>query len=116
MLLLTKSSPDVSPMVPVTAKVIVSPSLAIASALRSEPGPLSLVFVTVMIVALARECDCAKECCGNCRRLPGGIDFGPHSILGLIIAYFDFGDGARRVTQRCATSRHCLWFADFFWR
>ena len=30
---------------------IVSPSLATASASRSEPGPLSLVFVTTMIVA-----------------------------------------------------------------
>jgi hypothetical protein len=45
------SSPLVSPIVPVTAKVIVSPSLASTSAWRNEPGPLSFVLVTVMVVA-----------------------------------------------------------------
>ncbi|PYI49357.1 MAG: hypothetical protein DMF11_01330 [Verrucomicrobia bacterium] len=40
-------------MVPVTAKVIVSPSLASASAWRNEPAPLSLVLVTIMVVARA---------------------------------------------------------------
>jgi predicted membrane protein len=38
-------------MVPVTAKVIVSPSFAMASAWRNEPGPLSFVLVTVMVAA-----------------------------------------------------------------
>src|SRR6266571_1036669 len=49
MLLFTTSSPLVNPMVPVTAKLIVSPSFTMASALRSEPGPLSLMLVTVMV-------------------------------------------------------------------
>ncbi|PYL74257.1 MAG: hypothetical protein DMF26_11630 [Verrucomicrobia bacterium] len=40
-------------MVPVTAKVIVSPSFAMASAWRSEPAPLSFVLVTVMVAACA---------------------------------------------------------------
>jgi hypothetical protein len=35
------------------AKVIVSPSFATLSAARNEPGPLSLVFVTVMVIARA---------------------------------------------------------------
>ena len=53
MLLFTRSSPLVRPIVSVTAKVIVSPSFASASAWRSEPGPLSFVFVTVMTSARA---------------------------------------------------------------
>src|SRR6266699_2591472 len=53
MLWLTTSSALVRVMVPVTAKLIVSPSFAILSAWRNEPGPLSLVFVTVMVVAYA---------------------------------------------------------------
>src|SRR5205085_1896731 len=53
MLVLTSSSPLVSPIVPVTAKLMVSPSLASASAWRNEPGPLSFVFVTVMVAAEA---------------------------------------------------------------
>ena len=46
-------SPVVSVMVAgyVRLKSIVSPSLAIASAWRNEPAPLSLVFVTVMVAA-----------------------------------------------------------------
>src|SRR6478736_3486280 len=48
MLLFTSSSPLVRPIVSVTAKVIVSPLLASASAWRNEPAPLSFVFVTVM--------------------------------------------------------------------
>ncbi|PYL25158.1 MAG: hypothetical protein DMF44_03075 [Verrucomicrobia bacterium] len=51
MLLSTSSSPLVSPIVPVTANSIVSPSFASVSAWRSEPGPLSFVFVTVMMFA-----------------------------------------------------------------
>ena len=53
MLLLMKSSSLVNPIVPVTAKIIVSPSFASASAWRNEPGPLSLVLVTVMVSAFA---------------------------------------------------------------
>jgi hypothetical protein len=53
-LLSTSSSPLVKPMVPVTAKVIVSPSFAMASACRNEPAPLSFVFVTVMVAACTR--------------------------------------------------------------
>ena len=42
-------------MVPETPVAsILSPSFAIASALRNEPGPLSLVLVTVMVVAYAQ--------------------------------------------------------------
>ena len=52
-LLSTNNSPLVSPIIPVTAKVIVSPSFASASAWRSDPGPPSLVLVTVMVVACA---------------------------------------------------------------
>src|SRR5947207_15829568 len=52
-LLLTKSSPLVNPIVPVTAKVIVSPSFTSASAWRNEPGPVSLVLVTTMMSASA---------------------------------------------------------------
>src|SRR5256886_15644248 len=51
MLLSTSSSPLVRIIVPLTAKVIVSPSLAITSALRSDPGPPSFVFVTTMVSA-----------------------------------------------------------------
>ena len=51
MLLLMKSSSLVNPIVPVTANSIVSPSFASVSAWRSEPGPLSFVFVTVMMFA-----------------------------------------------------------------
>src|SRR5437762_1248440 len=47
----TSNSPLVRPIVPVTAKSIVSPSLASASTWRNEPGPLSLVLVTVMVLA-----------------------------------------------------------------
>jgi hypothetical protein len=54
MFLFTSSSPLVSPMVPVTANVIVSPSFASASACRNEPGPLSFVFVTGMMLECAR--------------------------------------------------------------
>jgi hypothetical protein len=50
-LLSTSNSPLVSPIVPVTVKVIVSPSFASASAWRSEPGSVSFVFVTVIVVA-----------------------------------------------------------------
>src|SRR5437660_1166094 len=50
---LTVSSPVVRVIVPVTAKVIVSPSFAMLSACRNDPGPLSLVFVTVMVMAYA---------------------------------------------------------------
>src|SRR5437660_11211935 len=52
-LLFTSSSPLVRVIVPVTANVIVSPSFAMVSALRSEPGPLSLVLVTTMVVGVA---------------------------------------------------------------
>ena len=51
-LLSTTSSPLVSAIVPVgDAKLIVSPSEAVASAWRSEPAPLSFVLVTVHVVA-----------------------------------------------------------------
>src|SRR6266545_1010201 len=53
MFLSTSSSPLVNTIVPDTAKVIVSPSFAVASAWRNEPAPLSLVFVTVMVAACA---------------------------------------------------------------
>jgi hypothetical protein len=38
-------------MVPLTAKVMRSPSCATAIAWRNEPGPLSFVFVTVIVAA-----------------------------------------------------------------
>ena len=50
-LLSTTSSPLVSCIVPVTEKLIVSPSFASASAWRNEPAPLSFVFVTVVVAA-----------------------------------------------------------------
>ena len=52
--LLTTSSSEVRLMfLPLSAgsKLIVLPSLASASAWRNEPGPLSLVFVTVVVAA-----------------------------------------------------------------
>jgi len=49
----TSSSPLVRAIVPVMAKVTSSPSFAMASASRSDPGPVSFVFVTVMISAKA---------------------------------------------------------------
>src|SRR5437762_1634041 len=50
----TESSPLVSKMVPVIEDAsIVSPSLALARAERSEPAPLSFVLLTVMVAALA---------------------------------------------------------------
>ena len=51
MFLTTTSPPLVSVIVPLTAKVILSPSCATASAWRSEPAPLSFVLVTVMMAA-----------------------------------------------------------------
>jgi len=39
-----------SPMVPLTLKLMVSPYAAFARALTNEPGPLVLVFVTVMVL------------------------------------------------------------------
>src|SRR5438046_4677793 len=53
MFLLITSSPLVRLIAPVTANVIVSPSLAVARAWRNEPGPLSFVFVTVVVSAEA---------------------------------------------------------------
>src|SRR6266508_419796 len=55
MFLSTSSSPLVNTMVPDTAKVMVSPSLMSMSAWRNEPAPLSLVLVTVMVAAFARN-------------------------------------------------------------
>lgn len=43
--------PVVSVIVPVTLNKIVSPGRAVAIALRSEPGPLSFVLVTVWVAA-----------------------------------------------------------------
>src|SRR5215472_3289186 len=52
--LVTSNGPLVSRMVPETPVAsIASKSLAAASAARSEPGPLSLVLVTVIVVARA---------------------------------------------------------------
>jgi len=45
--------PPVKTIVPVTAKAIVSPSLASTSACRSEPGPLSFVLMTAIVAACA---------------------------------------------------------------
>src|SRR5262249_35263512 len=53
MFLLIGSAPLVSVIVPVTAKLIVSPSWAIVRARRNEPGPLSFVLVTVRGAACA---------------------------------------------------------------
>src|SRR5262245_2811401 len=47
--LATNNSPLVNPIVPVTAKPIMSPSFASASGWRSEPGPLSFVLVTIIV-------------------------------------------------------------------
>src|SRR5689334_19711712 len=44
-----------SVIVPVTPKIIVSPEDALSIALRSEPGPLSLVLVTVIGAPNAAE-------------------------------------------------------------
>src|SRR6476646_1570768 len=49
--LATTSAPLVRVIVPRTAKVMRSPSCATASAWRNEPGPLSFVFVTVIVAA-----------------------------------------------------------------
>ena len=55
-LVFTSNSPLVSVMAPeMLVASIVSPSFAIASASRNEPGPLSFVFVTVMMFARALE-------------------------------------------------------------
>jgi hypothetical protein len=45
------NAPVVSAIVPVTAISIVSPAAANAIALRSEPDPLSNVFVTLIVFA-----------------------------------------------------------------
>ena len=53
-LVFTSNSPLVSVMAPETPLAsIVSPLLAMTSAWRSEPGPLSLVLLTTMVVACA---------------------------------------------------------------
>ena len=50
----TSNSPLVSVMAPeIPVALMVSPLFAIASACRNDPGPLSSVLVTVMIVASA---------------------------------------------------------------
>src|SRR5436190_7582753 len=50
--LLIDSSPLVKVIAPVTEKSIVSPEVAAAIALRNEPGPLSVVVVTVIVAAI----------------------------------------------------------------
>ena len=53
-LLTTSNCPVVSVMAPeILVALMVSPSAALASACRSEPAPLSFVFVTVRVVACA---------------------------------------------------------------
>lgn len=63
------SSPRVSVIVPVTLKVILSLSeVAFASriACRKLPGPLSLVFVTVMVAAWAlKHVTANRKKCGS---------------------------------------------------
>jgi hypothetical protein len=49
--LLRSGRAELSVIVPVTEKLIVSPLCAAASALRNEPGPLSWRFVTVIVAA-----------------------------------------------------------------
>ena len=46
------SWPDMSPIVPLTLKLIVSPGAESAIAWRRLPGPLSFRFVTVIVAAL----------------------------------------------------------------
>jgi hypothetical protein len=60
MFLSKRNSPVVNTMLPVTANEIVSPSFAIAIAWRNDPGPLSLVFVTVIVVARAETATAQK--------------------------------------------------------
>src|SRR5579862_608063 len=76
-LLVTASSPLVSKIVPETPEAsIVSPSVALASASRNEPGPLSLVVVTVRVAAWRP--DAAEQnrprAQANSRRFVGGVN------------------------------------------
>src|SRR6266545_2231109 len=77
MFLSTSSSPLVKPILPDTAKVMVSPSLASASAWRNEPGPLSLVFVTVIVAACARNATAQNRAAA----IPANL------ILGVILVF-----------------------------
>ena len=62
----TNNSPPVRLIVPATAKLMVSPSFALASACRNEPGPLSFVLVTVIVVACAWITTAQQHANGNC--------------------------------------------------
>src|SRR5437016_4955985 len=71
---LTVSSPVVRVIVPVTAKVIVSPSFAMLSACRNDPGPLSLVFVTVMVMAYAGPAAMISSAAAMAAELVNGVN------------------------------------------
>ena len=47
------------------SNTIVSPFWALPTACRNEPGPLSLVLMTVMVAALRGDCNCAKQAHAN---------------------------------------------------
>src|SRR6266496_5869938 len=104
MLLSTNSSPLVSPMVPVTAKVIVSPSFAMASAWRNEPGPLSLVLVTVMVAPCARSAT-AKN---SAMAIATGL------IRGVILVFIGVGLIFLLVRQRRVWPRSWCRILDIF--
>src|SRR5438067_5723456 len=78
-LLLTSNFPLVSvitPLIPVAS--IVSPSFASASAWRSEPGPLSLVLVTITVAACAE----LMRAQAKSKRIAAALTFGMLVRLG----------------------------------
>src|SRR3954468_14707335 len=82
--LFTMSWAVVKVIVPVTEKLIVSPSLAIPSASRNDPGPLSLVLVTVMISA---DTDAGTATMHNSARKPASA-----FILAAIFVFIQVGN------------------------
>src|SRR5436309_9713644 len=83
-LVVINNSPLVKVMRPLTAKVRVSPGLALAMAWRSEPGPVSAVVVTMAALAQG-ECSIAMT-------IINGIDL--------------FIFGLRFLVPRCALKRN----------
>src|SRR6266568_2956086 len=89
-LVVINNSPLVKVMGPLTAKVRVSPGVALAMAWRSEPGPLSAVVVT-MAAHPQGECSIAMMAKTN------GIDF--FDLFDLFMC------GLRLSVPRCVLNR-----------
>ena len=73
-ILSTSNSPLVRPIVPVIENMIVYPSPASAKAWRNEPGPLSLVLVTMIVKGRGGGVGRGRGVgCGLCTDLVGSV-------------------------------------------